>query len=508
MLATKILVVEDEVITSEVLADLLEILGYIVTDTVVSGTAAFASVARTQPDLVLMDINIKGNIDGIATAARIWQEYRIPIVYLTAHSDEATLQRAKVTEAFGYIIKPFNERDLRISIEMALSKHRTERQLAEREQMLSNILNSTSDAVVATNETGAITFMNPSAENLTGWSLAEATGQSVTEVLQFVHEATGEVGENPALRVLEEGRVLYLDNQMALVAKDGTRTPVADSASPIIQETGSITGAVLVLWDMSDRRQIQALEKEVLETQKSEAEARQILEAERELSELKSRLITTISHEYRTPLTVVLQSSEMLRHYSHRWPEEKKEKHFERIQDAVDRMRSLVENVLTFSKVEAGKLPFTPAPLDLEGFCRNLIEEQQLVASEQHTFTFTYHGSNTQLYLDAQLLRNILTNLLSNAVKYSPDGGTVSLVAHCYDNERVTFSLADSGIGIPPSEQQRLFETFFRASNVGTISGTGMGLAIVKKCVDQHGGQITVESKLGAGTTFHISLPL
>lgn len=506
MSETKILVVEDEVITSEVIAEQLELLGYTVTDTVGSGNKAIASVAKTQPNLVLMDINLKGNMDGIATAAHIWEQFKIPVVYLTAHSDEATLQRAKVTEAFGYIVKPFNDRDLRIAIEMALSKHLVERQLAEREQMLSSILNSTSDAVVATNETGAITYMNPAAETLTGWSVTDATGQKVTEVLQFVHETTGEAGENPATRVLQEGRVLYLDEQMALIAKDGTTTPVADSASPIFQDTGDITGAVLVLCDMSDRRQIQALEKEVIETQQSEAEVRQTLEAERELGELKSRLITTISHEYRTPLAVILGSSEMLQQYSHKLSEEKKQKHLERIQGAVEHMKTLVENVLTFGKAEAGKLEFNPAPLNVETFCRNLLEEQQMVAGGC-TLNFTYQGNRDSVYLDAQLLQHILSNLLSNAVKYSPKGSTVSLNACCED-DRVIFCVQDQGIGIPLSEQQRLFQPFFRASNIGNIGGTGMGLAIVKKCVDAHGGQITVESEVGVGTTFTVKLPL
>lgn len=503
----KILVVEDEVITSEVIAEQLEVLGYTVTDTAASGNAAIASVAKTQPDLVLMDINLKGDIDGITTATRIWEQFKIPVVYLTAHSDEATLQRAKITEAFGYILKPFNERDLRIAIEMALSKYRIERQLAEREQMLSSILNSTSDAVVATNDTGTITFMNPSAENLTGWPEAEATGRSVAEVFQFVDETTGKEVENPAIQVIQNGRVIYFDEHMALVARDGTTTPVVDSTSPITHDTGNIAGAVLVLWDLSERRQIQSLEKEVIETQKSEAEVRQILEAERELSELKSRLMTTISHEYRTPLTVVLQSSEMLQHYSHKWSEEKKQTHFDRIQAAVEQMKKLIENVLTFGKAEAGKLSFNPTPLDVEIFCRDLIEEQQLVAGTKHTFNFTYQGNGTQANLDAQLLRYILSNLLTNAVKYSPDGGAISLVANCQDRQ-VVFSVQDCGIGIPPSEQQRLFETFFRASNVGKISGTGMGLAIVKKCVNQHGGQISVESQVGTGTTFTIKFPV
>ncbi len=248
-------------------------------------------------------------------------------------------------------------------------------------------------------------------------------------------------------------------------------------------------------------------EKEVVQRQQAEAEIRKILEAERELSELKSRMITTISHEYRTPLTIILGSCEILRQYSHKWSEEKKQKHFNRIQDAVEHMTMLVESALTVDKAEEGQLPYNPVSLPLEAFCRDLIQAQQLSSGSDYTFNFIYQGGyRTTANLDAQLVRHILTNLLSNAVKYSSRGGTVSLSVSCEDNQ-VIFCVQDFGIGIPLAEQQRLFETFFRASNVGNISGVGMGLAIVKKCVLQHGGQITVKSALGFGTTFTVNLP-
>lgn len=243
-----------------------------------------------------------------------------------------------------------------------------------------------------------------------------------------------------------------------------------------------------------------------IQRKQAEEEIRKALEKEKELGFLKSQLVTTISHEYRTPLTVILGASEMLRQYGYKLSEEKKQKQISRIQEAVKQMTILLDNILTFGKAEAGQLSFNPTLLSVKAFCLDLIEEQQLLAGSDYTLNFTYQGKFTTAYLDGQLLRHILTNLLTNAIKYSPRGSTVSLTACCEDSQ-VIFSVQDQGIGIPPSEQQRLFESFFRASNVGNISGTGMGLAIVKKCVDQHGGQITASSQVGVGTTFTVRLP-
>ncbi len=238
-----------------------------------------------------------------------------------------------------------------------------------------------------------------------------------------------------------------------------------------------------------------------------EVELRQALAQEKELSELKSRIITTISHEYRTPLTTIASSAELLEVYGHKWDNDKQLKHFQRIQSAIKHMIALIDDVLFVNKAEFEKLEFNPAPLNLEAFINELIDELQSLVSDKYNLTFTTVGKCTNAALDEKLLRQIFTNLISNALKYSPDGGKVQVRLTCEDNH-VIFQVQDEGIGIPIEDQQKLFESFARASNVGAIAGTGLGLSIVKKCVNLHGGQITVESEVGAGTTFTVSLPL
>ncbi len=236
-----------------------------------------------------------------------------------------------------------------------------------------------------------------------------------------------------------------------------------------------------------------------------ESELRQALAQEKELSELKSRIITTISHEYRTPLTTIASSAELLETYRHKWDEQRQLKHFRRIQDKVKHMTALVNDVLFLNQAEFEKLQFQPEPLNLVSFFQEVVDELQSI-SDQHTLKFTSYGDCTHRYLDAKLLRQIITNLLSNAIKYSPPKSTVYLQLTGEENG-IILSCRDEGIGIPEEDLNKLFESFNRASNVGTIAGTGLGLSIIKKCVDLHGGQITVESKVGVGTTLRVSLP-
>jgi len=238
-----------------------------------------------------------------------------------------------------------------------------------------------------------------------------------------------------------------------------------------------------------------------------EAQLREALAQEKELSELKSRIISTISHEYRTPLTTIASSAQMLERYRHQWDDEKQLKHFQRIQTAIHHMTALVNDVLFLNKAEFEKLEFQPAPLELVPFFQEVIDDLRSTVDNRYYLIFTHQKDCTQSVLDEKLLRQILTNLVSNAMKYSPNGGRVQ-VRLSSDDRNVTFQVQDEGIGIPPEDQQNLFTSFSRASNVGAIAGTGLGLSIVKKCVDLHNGQITVESEVGVGTTITISLPV
>ncbi|MDD1413109.1 response regulator [Dolichospermum sp. ST_con] len=491
----KILIVEDEVIVARNIASQLNQLGYIVTGKVSSGQAAISQAADNKPDLILMDIVIKGDMDGITTANHIHEQLDIPIIFLTAYGDENTLERAKVTQPFGYIVKPFTIRDLRIAIEIALVKHKLECELRESRDQLATLLNSMSDAVVATNEQGIITFINPAAEKITGWQEIEALGKNISEIINMVDEVTGEMIENPVTKVLRQKQSLLLREVAFLITKNSTKLPVANSASLLMRRPHEISGVVLVLWDLSERRQREYLE--------------QSLKKEQELNHLKSLFISTVSHEFRNPLSVIQTAVELIEIQGDNLTEIKRKKYLTRIYGAVESMEKLMKDVLFVGKAEAGMLTCNPEPINLEKFCQELIEDFELIEDNRHEIVFTCNSQNTNAVMDGGLLYHLFINLISNAIKYSPANAKVYFELSCdHIAKLATFKIQDQGIGIPQNDQNKIFNSFYRASNVELIQGDGLGLVIVKRCVDAHKGQINMVSKINVGTTFTISLPL
>jgi len=262
MTRPKILVVEDERVVASDLRIRLESGGYAVCAMVASGEEGVEKAGELRPDLVLMDITLQGNMDGVVAAEQIRQRYNLPVVFLTAHSDEGTLQRAKITEAFGYILKPFEERELFANIEMALYKHATDRKLRENERRLAVTLNSISDAVLSIDADGLIAFMNPVAEALTGWDQEQAVGRKFTEVCSIVHEDSGRPEEDPVAGVIQSGVPVNRANHSLVVSRTGLATPVDRTITAVRGATGSVTGAVVVLRDVSGRKKAESALRE------------------------------------------------------------------------------------------------------------------------------------------------------------------------------------------------------------------------------------------------------
>ncbi|MBI4776204.1 MAG: response regulator [Deltaproteobacteria bacterium] len=252
---TGILIVEDEAIVAADLANKLTQLGYEVAGIAAQGAEAVEMARRLDPQLILMDVRLEGPLDGIEAAEAIRARHDVPVIYLTAHSDSATLARAKLTGPFGYILKPFEERDLATQIELALFKHQAERKLREQREWLRVTLTSIGDAVIATDADGLISFLNPVAEALTGWSMSEASGKPLREVFRIVNEYTRKFVEDPVAKVLRNGKIVGLANHTVLLRKDGGEVPIDDSGAPILDDQGHILGVVMIFRDISRRRQ-------------------------------------------------------------------------------------------------------------------------------------------------------------------------------------------------------------------------------------------------------------
>jgi signal transduction histidine kinase len=263
--------------------------------------------------------------------------------------------------------------------------------------------------------------------------------------------------------------------------------------SPIMQPDEQVADIICSLRDISERKQL-------------EKQLRRMLDREMEISEMRSRFISMAAHDLRNPLAVIKTSAGLLAKYRNQLSDEQQHEKYDRIQSSINVMIDLLDDILTIGRVEAGKLSFQPEEFDLREFCEALVSEVSAVTGASQEIVFVAPEKCSAVVMDRKLIRHIISNLLSNAVKYSPDDSPIRFGLSC-DGNYVVFRVEDQGIGIPLADQQRLFEAFHRARNVGQVAGTGLGLTIVKQSAELHGGTIQFTSAENVGTTFTVRIP-
>ncbi len=496
--AGRILIVEDEGIVAADLADTLIGLGYDVVATTETAAGAIAKAEELAPDLILMDIRLAGPSDGIAAAAAIQRERNVPIVFLTAHSDDDTLSRALGTQPFGYIVKPFKAPELRCAIELALHKHEIEERLRERERWLATTIRSIGDAVVATDPDHRVTFLNPVAQALTGWPEASAVGKTLEEILQLVSEQSGSSVENPLRRAMVSKGVETLQRGATLVARSGVVTPVEDSAAPILDEQGSVLGGVMVFRDVTQQRRVEdemrtmnaSLEKRVLE---------RTLQLEAANKELEA-FSFSVAHDLRAPLRGIEGFSQVLiEDHAANLGEEGVE-HLRRIRLSIRRMGQLIDDLLRLSRIARTEL--VAGLVDLSELATQVLSE---LAPRREVQIVVEPGIVARG--DLSLLRIALTNLLSNALKFSDRSTPPQISVGRVDHEGApAYFVRDNGAGFDMRYASRLFGAFQRLHHAADFEGTGIGLAIVQRIVHRHGGMVWADSAPGCGATFTFTL--
>ncbi|NEU77163.1 PAS domain-containing sensor histidine kinase [Hassallia byssoidea VB512170] len=348
-------------------------------------------------------------------------------------------------------------------------------------------LAETTDAGIFLIQGNHLCYVNPATEVLTGYTFKELlTDFDVDKLIlskklrQVNNQDSAALGEYQEMQILtKNGSQRWLACTTALL--DG----MFDFAGKPVELITAI--------DITDYKQ-------------AEFELCQALEQTKRLSEQKERFVSMLCHQFRTPLNIVSFSADLLKRHIHKWSEEKKGSYFDLIQDGIKQISQLLDDILLFGKAEAAKLNYQPTEINLNQFCGDIISQVQLANSNQQSINFVSQDNCTTAYLDLKMLQHILCNLLSNAIKYSPDNNSVTLKL-CSEDENIIFQIQDGGIGIPLKDRQEIFEPFYRGGNIDSIPGTGLGLAIVKTLVDLHGGEIAVESQVGAGTTFTVRLP-
>ena len=368
-----------------------------------------------------------------------------------------------------------------------LTRDYTDRKQMEQAQArLTAILEATTDFVGITDRQGRAIYLNKAGRRMLGIS-ADEDISNINFGNYHPEWARKIILEEGMPGAISEG---VWSGETAVTSHEGREIPVSQVIIAHKTPSGTLEYFSSIARDISDRKQ-------------AEAEIRKAMEKEKELNELRHRFVSMAYHELRIPLSTILTSSDLIKIFGSQFSEEKKLNHLNRIQVAVKRMTGLLDDTLLVGKAQAGRVEFVPSEFNLQACCRDVLEEISLTYGEKHTLTFECQGECSLVEMDEKLLRHMLANLLSNAVKYSPQGGKVSLTLNC-ENGKAIFQIRDSGIGIPASDRDVLFEVFHRGSNVANIPGTGLGMAIIKQAVDLHGGSITFESEEGMGTTFTI----
>ncbi len=419
---------------------------------------------------------------------------------------------------------------------IGVAKDITERKNAERalkfeRDRAQNYLDTVETIIVALNTQGIITTINRKGCEVLGYTEEELIGKSWFNTCLpqpegndivypfFLKSISGEV-EN----------IEYFEN--SILTKDGSQRIIAWHNSLIKDSNNKIIASLSSGDDITERKKTENeiliyrnhledlvkarteelnkvneyLKIEIEKEKEYELMLQEALEKEKELNEMKSRFISTTSHEFRTPLTSVLSSTELLQRYHNKWSEDKKNEHFNRIQKSVEYLTKLLDDVLTLSRTETGKISYNPELINLKNFADECINDVKSLFSNEHNLLLNYKTKIKEFNLDPKLMKFIFNNLLSNAAKYSPHGGKIGFEIST-DRKHLIIKVSDEGIGIPQNDLDRIFDSFYRTKNVEGIGGTGLGLAIVKRAVTLHKGEITVSSELNLGSIFTVKIP-
>ena len=517
----RILVVEDENVIARDIKDCLENLGYSVPAIAASGVEAIAKATELLPDLVLMDIRLKGQMDGIQAAEQIWSRLQIPVIYSTGYSDKNTLERAKATAPFGYILKPIEERELYVAIETALQRYQLDAELKKREQWLTTILRNIGDGVIVVDAQSRVKFLNLAAEALTGWQQKEALDKDLSEIFHIIHEQTQAPIQNPVTEVLQTNTIVYLGDYTLLVAKNGTTIPIADSAAPFKDDSGTVVGVVLVFRDLTEHRLAQERNLTLERNQQLEL---QMAELQR-LNELKDDFLSTVSHELRTPLANIKMATHMLEIVlaqegilaAKTNPETPSSivRYLEILRNQCQQELSLVNDLLDLQRLNAAAYPLDLVTIQLPDWVFHLVEIFQARAqNRQQSLQVSFGSDLPPLVSDESILTRILTELLNNACKYSPPGEQIAIHIQSVETSQITpprniqIRVSNSGVEIPADELPRVFDPFYRVPKTDRWQqgGTGLGLALVKKMVEYMQGSIAASSEQG-WTIFTVEIP-
>ncbi|MFA5043094.1 MAG: response regulator [Kiritimatiellia bacterium] len=508
MANARIMIVEDESIVSKDIQHSLTSMGYDVAGIVAFGEEAVERVGELKPDLILMDVMLKGAIDGIEAAERIRREHSVPIVYLTAYTDDDTLRRAKVTEAFGYLLKPFEDRELRTMIEMALYKHTMERKLRESREWMETTLRCISDAVIATDADGCIQFMNTKAETMTGWKPADAVGRKLTDVFCLMKADAMALVENNLTAILKNGVAARADTDAILISRDGRQTPIAHSAAPIRDDHGTILGVVASFRDITAQKDAQDRERQLQD---------RLFRSQR-LESLGS-LAGGVAHNLNNILGPMVNYPDLI--VKNLPPDSALRQDLQIIKNSACKAVDIVHDLLTLGRI--GHFPMEPLVLNriIERVVHSSAYRELQNGAPMVVLDLKLGADQPAIQGSEGLLQEMVENLLIHAFDAMPEGGRLTLstsVEQVHDpvagyesinpDTYVVLHVMNTGPSIEEQELNRMFEPFYARDKAHSQKRSGLELAIVYAVLKEHKGFIDVRALPEKGSDFIVYFPV
>ncbi|MCR4288756.1 MAG: PAS domain S-box protein [Candidatus Scalindua sp.] len=523
MTNARILIVEDEHTISESLKEMLKNWGYGIVGVISSGEEAIQKSLRMRPDLVLMDIKLEGDMDGVEAARKIHESFDVPIVYLTAYANSDLLKRAKITDPYGYILKPFTAKELHIAIEMALYKHKTERKLKELNEILEQriaertkelekvngelireneerrlvekslreseekfrkISDTANDAIIMLDNDGKISYWNKSADKIFGYSRDETVGKKISKLI--IPEKFREKHLEGFERFKETGVGNLIGKAVEVVAirRDGSEIPIELSLSSV--KIKNKWNAIGIVRDIIERKQ---MEKEFMESHK--------------MASIK-RLTSGLFHEILNPLNIISSHVQLLLMDVDNGS--MAEKDLNSIREEIYRIEKLTKDLMVFTEEEE----FVTDEVRINSLLEKITSSVGSgMKSRRIKLIKRFKEGLQKITINGDKLRQVFLSLIENAYDAMPEGGTIaisteSLILRGRPFVRIEF--IDSGCGIETESIHKIFEPFY--STKKKVIGVGFGLCESYGIIKNHGGSLGVESELGRGTTFIIDLPV
>jgi two-component system cell cycle sensor histidine kinase/response regulator CckA len=486
----KVLVVEDERIVAKDIQNTLKNLGYDVPSIASTGEEAIRKAGEYKPDIVLMDIVLKGGIDGIDAASQIRSRFRIPIIYLTAYEDEETLDRAKVTEPLGYILKPFEERDLHTTMEMALYKHSMETKLQESEERYRTLVEHSPDGI-AIEADKKIIFANPAAVKLL--SENDPTGLIGKSIIDFLPAGKVDIFKDKIAKA-NENHLLIPFIEEKFIKKDRSKFHVEVAMIPFIHE-GKIALQV-IFRDITDRK---TSEEKLKRAYEEIRHAQQALINSEKLAAL-GRFSAGIAHEIRNPLANISASVQFC--MSKYEMEKNMKKHFDIILRNTETANRIIKELLDFTSPKEAVL----IPGDITAVLNHVCDLVKPRCTKHNINLIKEIPENLPpIPLNDKKLEEAFMNFLSNAIEAMPDGGELRVNSHQnLKDSSIEIKISDTGHGISTEDMDKIFEPFFTTKD----DGTGLGLSLAYHIINAHSGDLNVESRHGTGTTVNVVFPI